>query len=103
MTRLYIVTVESDKIVETIFFWYLFNVHVFPNNMLWLDFSPLSCCGIYGVCTRGVQMLRTKRSSCGTPSRIRPKLSSVNFILAMIRYVVEYELLYVTPWVGVNT
>lgn len=30
MKRLYIVTVENDEIVETIFFWYLFNVHAFP-------------------------------------------------------------------------
>jgi hypothetical protein len=92
MERLYIVTAKSDEIVETIFFLYLFNVHAFPNNMLWLDFSPLSCCCIYGVCTRGVQILRTKRSSCGMPSRIQHELSSVNSILAMIRYVVEYEL-----------
>jgi hypothetical protein len=89
---------DSGDYIILIFFY----VHAFPNNILWLDFSPLSCCGIYGVCTRGLQILRTKRSSCGTPSRIRRKLSSVNFILTMIRYVVEYELWYVTPWVEVD-
>jgi len=64
----------------------------FPNNMLWMDFSPLACCCIYGVCTRGVQILRTRRSSCGTPIRLRRQMSSVNSILVMIRNVVEHEL-----------
>jgi len=68
---------------------------LFPYNMLRLDFSPLSCCCIYGVLPVGVQILRTRRSSCGTPRRLWRDLSSDNFILVMIRHVVEYELWYV--------
>ena len=75
---------------------------IFPYNMLWMDFSPLSCCCIYGVCTCGVQTLRTRGSSCGPLRRLRRDLSSINFILVMIRHVVKYELWCVTLGLGLT-
>jgi len=47
---------------------------------------------IYGVCTRGVQILRTRRSSCGTPIRLRWEMYPVNSVLVMIKNIVEHEL-----------
>jgi len=70
--------------------------------MLKHDFSPLSCCCIFGVCTRGVQILRMRRSNCEMPRRLRRELSSVNFILVRIKHVVECELWYVTPGSGLK-
>jgi len=96
-----IIGVDDLVMVE----YYSYDISIlwmFPYNLLCLDFSPLSCCCIYGVCTRGVQILRTRRYSCGTLRRLRRNLSSVNFILVMIRHVVEYELWYVTPGLGLT-
>jgi len=75
---------------------------LFPNNMLLLDFSPFFCCCIYGVCIRGVQILRTRRSSCRMPTRLWRELSSINFTLVMINHVVKYKLWYVTSGLGLT-
>jgi len=63
------VTVEGEEIIEIVFLDNYLMCVLFPNNMLLLDFSPISCCCIDGVCTRVVHVLRTRRSSCGMPTR----------------------------------
>ena len=97
--------IDVDDLVMMEYCSYTYDISIlwiFPYNMLWLDFSPLSCCCVYGVCTGGVQILGTRRSSCGTLRRLRRDLSSVNFILVMIRHVVKYELWYVTLGLGLT-